>query len=240
MTEKPFIKFCTPFYNEWRYRKAGRSWCEVIRNDPPLPIERSFDELASRCAGHEQQYEPGDVIDGPDFAFRWVRNRGTYIARTRNSLVNDNVSKRIHQKLDENYTHYFFVDADIEFTYEQALSLIRSDWPITSGCYTERTHPECDTAGFVIDNHLDFWKRAETGLVPVDWCGMGFCCIKRAVFEAVPYRWFECRGWTYSDADGNECADSWEEDVSFCLKAKENGFATLLNTNCVVNHHLNQ
>jgi hypothetical protein len=235
--KKPIIKFCTPFYNQFRYEDIGDGYCIPCRNDPPLPIELSFDALAR--AGGFEYYVPGTTIETPDFNFRWHRTRGTYIARSRNALVNDNASNKKYQKLKDDYTHYFFVDSDISFDLADVIKLLNYNKPIISGAYQERTHEYCVTGGMINNNQLDFMPCINHGLFDVDWTGAGFLCVQRIVFETLPYKWFTCQDYEYTNENGETCVDGFEEDVTFCRNAWMNGgYHIFLDMDCKVKHHL--
>jgi len=226
---KPFIKICTPYYNEWQQAPDGRA----LRNTNPLPIEMSVDALAGA------EYQSGQIVERDDFTFKWERARGTYIARTRNALVNRLASEAIHQKLHEPYTHYLFVDSDIEFTAADILGLLRHDVPIISGVYVERTHQDSWCCGGFDGRYLSFDKQgSKRGMHEVEWCGAGFLLVKRGVFESVPYRWFSCIDISYVDGSGRECITSYEEDTSFCINCKKHGYKICAEYDIVVRHHL--
>lgn len=237
---KPFIKFCTPFLNEWDIHDCGDGTGYPLRNSNLLPIEKSFDALCRR-AGIDH-YEPGMVVELPEFKFKWVRVRGTYIARSRNALVSGRICSKIKQQPEGEFTHWLFVDSDIEFTLDNVLSLLSEHKDIISGSYQERTHRDCYTAGEVQKNgYLEFEPMAGLQVTKkVMWTGGGFLLVRRKVFETVPYKWFDCLNWEYTDEDGDNCIESWEEDVSFSVKARQAGFDVWLSRSVVVKHHLNQ
>lgn len=237
---KPFIKFCTPFLNEWNITDHGNGTGTPIRNRVLLPIEKSFDALCRR-AGIDH-YEAGMVIDLPEFSFQWVRVRGTYIARSRNALVSGRICAKINQPPQDKFTHWFFVDSDIEFTFSDVTKLLSENKDIISGSYQERTHSDCYTAGTVSnDGYLSFEPMSGVQHTKkVQWVGGGCLLVKRKVFETVKYKWFDCLNWKYIDSDGDDCIESWEEDVSFCVKARQAGFDIWLSKSVVVKHHINQ
>jgi hypothetical protein len=234
---KPYIKICTPFYNEWDAQLHPNGTGTPIRNEPPLPIEEAIDKLA-QMAGFER-YEPGMIVDLPAFTFRWVRVRGTYIARSRNALVNRNESTTVHQTLSGPETDILFVDSDVEPTYDAIVRLLGHNLPIVSGAYIERTHSTCVTGGDIAaDGLLIFFDRSLQGLRKAQWVGAGFLLIKKFVFEKMPYKWFDCSDFRWIDGAGVEHVDSYEDDVTFSINARKAGFDLYLDCNCKVTHHL--
>lgn len=240
---KPFVKFCTPYFNEWKCDTAyidadGFGHGTPLHNANPLPIEVFFDELAQR-AGYER-YEAGMIVELPEFKFKWERVRGTYIGRSRDALVNGGKSRKVKQEPQPGYTDFFMIDADITPVFDTVVSFIYDDAPIISGAYQERTHKDCFCAGMQSDNTLTFIPMTFTGRHLVDWTGSGFVRVKRRVFEEVPYRWYGCIEYTYIDENGDECVAGFEEDVSFCLKARQYGFQTILDCDARVAHNITQ
>ena len=54
-----------------------------------------------------------DVLDSKELNCAWIAKQGTAIAATRNMLVNELKSDLQYQKLNDDFTHYLFVDADV-------------------------------------------------------------------------------------------------------------------------------
>lgn len=232
---KPFIKFCTPFYREWEVDTNKNP----IRNNPPLPIETSFDKLVNElgineCCGMVE-------YDLPEFKFIWQRCQGTYIAETRNSLINLRKSNAIYQKLNFGFTHYLMLDSDIAFTKGDIISLLKRDKDIISGCYIERTHPEFYTAGKFTNLKGvigSFIPLTCIDLQEVDWCGAGFLLVKKEVFEKMPYEWFEIKKMYYINQNKEKCVYYPQEDIGFCIGAVDVGYKIFLDCNVKLKHYL--
>lgn len=116
------------------------------------------------------------------------------IQRARNSLVK--------MFLDTDYTHMFFIDADVAFDAEQAFKMIMADKDIVCGAYPrkflnwEKARACAANSGTVRDmkseslehvvTFLNEDRRPEiddSGCVEVEYAGTGFMLIKRKVFE---------------------------------------------------------
>jgi GT2 family glycosyltransferase len=69
------------------------------------------------------------------------------------------------------------------------------------------------------------------GLTEVGFNGFGFMLIKRGVFEAVEYPWFEPHFTTYDNV-----RDFSGEDTGFCIKARRKGFKILVDIAVKVGH----
>lgn len=149
-------------------------------------------------------------------------------------------------------THLFFMDADMVFHKDTLLRLLAHDLPIVSGTYFARTdtpiphvykfskvdehgvtwyssmatefvewvkrHPEQDAFG----NAMCFPGDA---LVECDGVGFGCVLIKREVFEALEYPYFEADPET-----------GGAEDFDFCEKARAAGFKVWADFSVQANH----
>lgn len=166
----------------------------------------------------------------PDFSKYMLLMRGILNLDTeRNELVKQALE-------DKKTTHVLFVDTDIvpetPTDPNQAIRmLLATNAPIVSGLYRAK-----QTTGFW---HA-MWSKipnvpVEQGYSPiqswtgnwitVDAIGMGFCLIKREVFEKVPYPWFE---WKRKEGPS--------EDFAFCQKAKEAGYEIKVLTDIRLSH----
>lgn len=133
---------------------------------------------------------------------------------------------------NELMTHILWVDTDMipeePLDPNQALRmLLACDAPIASGLYRVK-----QKTGF----NWAMWNKVEGGSAPIgkwtegsnwiqaDHIGMGFCLIKREVFETVPYPWF--RWWHEFPS----------EDFSFCDKVAEYGYEIRVMTDVRLSH----
>jgi GT2 family glycosyltransferase len=147
-------------------------------------------------------------------------------------------------KLD--YDFLFWIDSDVLFSTEDVLRLLNHDVDIVSGCYImhDNTHyPIVETMDheyFMGKGHYDFVTRprleelrASGELVPIDYVGFGFMCVKKGVFESLTYPYFAPRR---IDFDRPNVVEFASEDVSFCMNARDAGYKVLLDPAVVVAH----
>jgi hypothetical protein len=145
-----------------------------------------------------------------------------------------------------NYDFIFWIDSDVLFTTEDILRLIHHNEDVVSGCYVmhDNTHypivQTMDHEYFMQTGHYAFLTRPQLAdlqaagqLVPIDYVGFGFICIKKGVFESMKYPYFSPRRIDFDRPDVVEFAS---EDVSFCLNARDAGFKVLLDPTVVVAH----
>lgn len=76
---------------------------------------------------------------------------------------------------------------------------------------------------------VNFSRKEE--LIEVSYTGMGFMLVKKGVFESMEYPWFKP-----IEKKIGTMVDFTMEDVSFCLRAKENGFKIYVDPTVRVGH----
>ena len=112
----------------------------------------------------------------------WVRD--SLVTRARNKLV----SAFLEQK---EYTHLFFIDADIVFDPQDFIRVLLFDKPLTSAPYPikhEEKIEEGDASkGWCLNFPLGKCDLSENdkGFKKVNYVGTGFMCIERIVFETI-------------------------------------------------------
>ena len=135
----------------------------------------------------------GALVACPEFDFDF-REPGSS-----SQVQNKNLSAK---DLDADYL--LFVDPGLVFSLDDFMLLMASDKEVVCGAYLAGPD-RIPSAGY---------RRVgtdERGLHPVDWVGMGFTLIKRAVFESMPYPYFAMP----VVHDGEE---PLSEDLYFCRK----------------------
>lgn len=146
--------------------------------------------------------------------------QGTLVHIARCDLVKDILTKT-------EGTHILFLDSDMRFPWQVATELLSANKDIVGCNYsTRKGAPRTTTFASLDLKEMEDVRRflqppaeAYTGdrLVKVDAVGMGICLIRRHVFEAIEYPWFE----TMYDRVNRRWVG---EDVDFCQKAKAAGF----------------
>lgn len=186
-------------------------------------------------------------LDKEGYGFGFVDSAGAEVATNRNSIVQkflDHPAKP---------SHLLFLDTDMGFPPDTVKKLLAADVPIISGVAVGKF-----TNLWVAKNWGEMWKGVHN--VQVDLCetrnlhdthwipkeefrdkvikigASGGAClmIKREVLETVPYPWF------YNEfnptAKRHEPLSYMSEDISFCYKAGQHGFATYLHTGVLCDH----
>jgi hypothetical protein len=208
---KTRIRVCVPYPNH------GRISDECLR---------SIDELLK--------------VDSLEVAVHKVQT--TSIGLGRNSGINMGASSAVRQG-GWDWDYYLSLDADIGFKAEDVLKLLSSGKDIISGAYQYRCDINKMVAGTLnkhgVCEHGTYLDWAETGIRKVDWAGSGFVLIKREVFEAIDYPWYQEGVTTYTDDQGVVQACYVSDDIVFFTKAIKAGFEVYVDCDCKVAHLIN-
>ena len=153
---------------------------------------------------------------------------GPLLSRARNTLV-----EAFLQSSDD---YLLFTDTDMVFTFEDVKTLVETDAPIAGALYysaaTGIADPWCtalvpsdddeDTFVPLVVPEPDAATNAPAGPIEVACVGMGLTLIRREVVEALaPVR----RLWPFAETVEER---GYGEDLTFCLRAAEEGFKTVV------------
>ena len=112
----------------------------------------------------------------------WLRD--SLITRARNKLVSEFLKQ-------EEYTHLFFIDADISFKPDDFIRVLLFNKPIACSPYPiKRDTPIEDgdaSMGWCLNFPLGKYDHSKNddGFKKCDYAGTGFMCIKKEVFETI-------------------------------------------------------
>lgn len=159
------------------------------------------------------------------------------ITRARNSLVN--------QFLESDCTELLFVDADINFTYQDVLRIMAlgSDKDILAGAYPRRAKDQMFFADLYYNEHGGI-ELTEEGLLRVNRIGTGFMFIRRHVLESLKEAHPEWKYWVdvekkhhYSFFDFAVTEEGYMgEDYLFCDRARALDFKVYVDPEVNLGH----
>lgn len=139
------------------------------------------------------------------------------------------------------YDYIMWIDSDVIFTTNQFEKLLSNQVDICGGLYLMEggkqfaVVKDWDEEKFQNNGTFDFLTPNDVNkssqLMEVAYTGFGFLLIKQGIFEKIKYPWF---GPKFSKI-GN-CYDFASEDVSFCMRAKEEGFKIHIDPTVWVRH----
>ena len=133
-----------------------------------------------------------------------------------------------------NYDYLMWIDSDILFTSNDFWALVGSNKDIVSGLYSS-ANPTI--SALCLKNELNFLKLApmsdidKTEIFPVNFTGLGFCLVRKGVFEKMKYPWFKPAFFANEDF-----TDIVTEDVSFCWDVQKLGYEVFVNAKVRVRH----
>lgn len=145
---------------------------------------------------------------------------GTLLSCQRQDLARDAV--------ESGCTHTLWLDSDMRFPKDTIIRLLEREQDIVCANYAKRRFPTepiavrknkpGDDAEFV---DRVYTEEDSTGLVEVDYCGMGVMLVKAEVYKKLEFPWFAIP-WVPA------AEDYIGEDVWFCRRAYEQGFKTMV------------
>lgn len=172
------------------------------------------------------------------------RKQSCNIYYVRNMCLGADVSRGKDQKPFDgrlDYDYLMWIDSDILFTPEQFHKLLSHNVDIVSGIYrmgggeAYATVERWDEQYFIENGCFRFLTPGDLSvkkeLTEVSYTGMGFMLVRKNVFEKIEYPWFS----PIEKKIGN-MIDFTMEDVSFCLKAREEGFSVFIDPEVIVGH----
>jgi hypothetical protein len=136
-----------------------------------------------------------------------------------------------------NYKKILWIDSDIVWTPEDVIKLYESDKDIVSGAYLLASgevtaYPVALKRALTYDEVLPMTELMKVGAI-----GFGFVCIKQGVFESLSRPWFQSAITTLT-VDGKDFTfPIIGEDISFCERARANGYDIWFDPTVRVTHH---
>lgn len=193
---------------------------------PTLHAAESWDDLRSAFAGR------------PDLRMSINRGGGSSVLHLRNQLLEVGLSgpKRLAKPFGgQDYDFMMWIDSDSVYRPEDFFRLLELDADIASGVVPIDLEPGRAAAG-KIDLGTGTTAYLRLAMLPpepeeVEWCGFAFLLVKRGVFEALEYPWFDSRCYVVGEQIVHP-----SEDIRWCLRVREKGFRILLDPRVRIGH----
>lgn len=134
--------------------------------------------------------------------------------------------------LEGDYTHLFFIDADIGFDSADFLNLLMAGKPVICANYRLKTDSMVSYAGKGVTDVGD------DGIGKIKYGPTGFMCIERSVFETLKHPDIRLRGnqWRFFDTMVDEDHVYLSEDYAFCRRCEMAGIDVLVDTKIKLTH----
>ena len=179
-----------------------------------------------------------------DIDVQYCNAYNSVVSFARNSCIGGDIrngrnQKPFNGKLD--YDYMLWIDSDIvKFSFSHFIALHESNKDIISGLY--KINDSCyavskrfDKKFMARNGHYPFVTTSDLGhslrLFKADGVGLGFCLVKRGVFESIEYPWFE-----QSYIDYGIIHDQLSEDFTWCDKVRAAGFEIWIDPTIKVKH----
>lgn len=134
--------------------------------------------------------------------------------------------------MPDNATHLLFVDNDISVQEDAIELLLQVPCDIAAGCYVQMNKRGKLWPHIAVMKDSEWLRERWDGVLEgVDCAGTGCMLIRREVFEALEFPWFQ---WPLSLAGGEVRQIS--DDVDFCNRAKDAGFTIGAHGNVFCGH----
>lgn len=134
--------------------------------------------------------------------------------------------------MSKDVTHLFFIDNDIFLQRDAIVLLSEVQADIAVGCYAQLTQ-EGRVAPYIAVRYQGRWMTEpwEGVLHDVEYAGAGCMMIRREVFDALEFPWWQ---WPLELNEGRIKETS--DDVDFCKRAKAAGFTIAAHGNVFCGH----
>ena len=179
-----------------------------------------------------------DRLNQEKITWAWSSEYSSHVADAREMTLNGNNQNEISEqrpfKGTITYDKILWIDSDITFTPEDALTLIKSDKDITTGAYLlgsgeVTVYPKLLSPGYVYEE-----VKSMSEPVKVAGCGFGFLAVKSGVFESMTRPWFQSVMITNDDGFSFPMMG---EDLSWCKRATDLGYDIWFDPTVKVTHN---
>ena len=177
-------------------------------------------------------------LSAKGMTWAWSSEYSSHVGDAREMTLNGNSENEINEqrpfKGTITYDKILWIDSDITFRPEDAITLIESDKDIVTGAYLlgsgEVTiYPNLLKQGY---NYEQVKSMSEP--VKVAGCGFGFLAVKSGVFESMTRPWFQS---VLVSTDDGFSFPMMGEDLSWCKRATDLGYDIWFDPTVRVTHN---
>jgi hypothetical protein len=179
-----------------------------------------------------------EQLNAKGMTWAWSSEYSSHVGDAREMTLNGNSQNEINEqrpfKGTITYDKILWIDSDITFKPEDAITLIESNKDIVTGAYLlgsgEVTiYPKLLKQGY---NYEEVKSMSEP--VKVAGCGFGFLAVKSGVFESMTRPWFQS---VLVSTDDGLSFPMMGEDLSWCKRATDLGYDIWFDPTVRVTHN---
>ncbi len=179
-----------------------------------------------------------DKLNQEKITWAWSSEYSSHVGDAREMTLNGNNENEINEqrpfKGAITYDKILWIDSDITFTTEDALTLIKSDKDIITGAYLlgsgeVTVYPKLLKIGYTYDE-----VKSMSELIKVAGCGFGFLAVKSGIFESMTRPWFQSAIVT---TDDGLSFPMMGEDLSWCKRVTDLGYDIWFDPTVRVTHN---
>jgi hypothetical protein len=133
------------------------------------------------------------------------------------------------------YDKMLWLETDMVFRPEDAMKLLEADADVVSALYPMNPKLKNVAVAGTLPNMrivLSAAKEQKADLLEVDFCGFGMVAVRKGVFEAMGYPWFDTLYETHDDGTVEYLGD----DFGWCKKVKALGYRIHVHNRVRVGH----
>lgn len=179
-----------------------------------------------------------EQLNAKGMTWAWSSEYSSHVGDAREMTLNGNSQNEINEqrpfKGTITYDKILWIDSDITFKPEDAITLIESNKDIVTGAYLlgsgEVTiYPKLLKQGYSYEE-----VKSMSEPVKVAGCGFGFLAVKSGVFESMTRPWFQS---VLVTTDDGLSFPMMGEDLSWCKRATDLGYDIWFDPTVRVTHN---
>jgi hypothetical protein len=179
-----------------------------------------------------------EQLNTKGMTWAWSSEYSSHVGDAREMTLNGNSQNEINEqrpfKGTITYDKILWIDSDITFKPEDALTLIESDKDIITGAYLlgsgeVTVYPNLLKQGYGYEQ-----VKSMSEPVKVAGCGFGFLAVKSGVFESMTRPWFQS---VLVKTDDGFSFPMMGEDLSWCKRATDLGYDIWFDPTVRVTHN---
>jgi len=177
-------------------------------------------------------------LSAKGITWAWSSEYSSHVADAREMTLNGTNENEIDEKRPFKgtitYDKILWIDSDITFKPEDAITLIESDKDIVTGAYLlgsgeVTVYPNLLKQGYGYEQ-----VKSMSEPVKVAGCGFGFLAVKSGVFESMTRPWFQS---VLVSTDDGFSFPMMGEDLSWCKRATDLGYDIWFDPTVRVTHN---